>query len=389
MSKNKDVELAKKGNEKQEGEKSETESDEEELDKDCKDDNVPLFVFLWTYKPWALYRDGHLIPLFITHSIIVCAVGVFLCNAGYSSVACSPQGLIGFIMGILALSKIQMYGNLKLSSEKMQQEINKMKALMAKYENENRALKETLVLLEEQSEELKNQRSNLERFQESLVVTTTDFEKGVREFKRERIELNKSYDDIGRIVDSLQDKEVDLQKRCTILRRELKKLRAHNKAIAETYNNLVEEHECVRQTNDLLAEQSRKFESMREKFINQRDVLKDSMQGNLTGLQSMMENYEILFLQEIAHNAEFSDGKEGMTEDNFAEFLRRIPRNMPVDEDRLLALFEEHANEDYVCDHEAIQHIIVQIVKANTGVPGPLTGDGDIDAKLESAKVDL
>jgi len=383
-SKDEDVELAKKGKEQTE---SESESEDESENEIAKDINVPLFVFLWTFKPWDMY--GHLIPLFITHGVIVSAFGVLACNAGFS-VLCSPIGLIAFLIGILGLIKIQMYGNLKLSSEQMQQEINKMKALMGKYEKQNKALKEMLVELEQQSEALREQSSKLQSFQETLDITTNDFEVGVRNFKRERIELDKIYGEIGKIVDSLQDKEGDLQKRCSILRRELKKLRAHNKAIAETYNNLVEEHECVRQTNDLLAEQSNKFESMREKFVNQRDVLKDSMQGNLSGLQSVMENYEILFLQEIAHNAEFFDGQPGMTEEKFGEFLRRIPRNMPVSEDKLIGLFRELSDEDFICDHEAIQHIIVQIVKANTGVSGPLTGEGeDIDAKLESAKVDL
>jgi len=292
-------------------------------------------------------------------------------------------------MGIMALAKIQMFGNLKISSERMQAELNKMKKLMGQYETENRCLKETLVKLEEQSTALNAQSNRLERFTDTLNITTNDFEMGVQEFRRERIELNKTFNQIHQIVATLEDKEVDLKNRCAVLRRELKKLRAHNQAIAVTYNNLVEEHEGVRQTNDQLAEQIKKFDAMRQKYIDQRDILKDSMDGNLLGLHSMMENYEIMFLQEIAHNAEFFDGKPGMTLDKFDEFLRRIPSNMQISEDHLMGLFEERSNHEGVCDHEAMHHIIIQIVKANAGQSAALTGEEVFDEKLDSAKVDL
>jgi len=371
-----DVELAKKDDKKNEEEES------EEEDEGPQEVHVPLFVFLWTYKPWQMY--GHLIPLFLTHAILICAAGVFMCNAGFGEVACTPNGLIGFIMGIMALLKIQMYGNLKLSSERMKEELNKMKVLIIdKYEKENRSLKEALVKLEEQSAVLDAQSSRLERFT-TLDLTTNDFENGVQEFRRERIELNKTFNEIHQIVETLEDKEVDLKNRCAILRRELKKLRAHNQAIAQTYNNLVEEHEGVRHTNDQLAEQIKKFDAVRQKFIDQRDNLKDSMNGNLSGLHSMMENYEIMFLQEIAHNAEFFDGQAGMTREKFDEFLRRIPSNMQISEDQLVTLFESLSDGNTVCDHEAMHHIIIQIVKANAGL-----SDGVIDEKLDSAKVDL
>lgn len=377
-----DVELAKKDDKKNDEEESDSEEDGTH-----QEGHVPLLVFLWTFKPWDLY--GHLIPLFLTHAIIICSAGVFMCQAGFGAIACTANGLTGFIMGIMALLKIQMYGNLKLSSERMQQELNKMKALMGQYETENRVLKETLVKLEEQSVALNAQSNRLERFTNTLDLSTTDFENGVQDFRRERLELNKTFNEINKIVETLTQKEVNLQDRCAILRRELKKLRAHNKIIAKTYNNLVEEHEGVRQTNDQLAEQIKKFDIMRQRFIDQRDVLKDSMDGNLTGLHSMMENYEIMFLQEIAHNTEFLDGKAGMTGEKFDEFLQRIPSNMQIPEDKLITLFEELANEDNVCDHEAMHHIIIQIVKANTGISGPLTVEGNIEAKLDSAKVDL
>jgi len=378
-----DIELASKGDQKND----EVTDSEDEEDMSHKEVSVPFFVFLWTFKPWEMY--GHLIPLFITHMIIVNAAGVFMCNAGYETITCSPVGLIGFLIGIMGLMKIQMYGDLRITSERMERELNKMKKLMLDYEKENKLLKETLQKLEEQSKALKAESNRLDLFNDRLKITTDDFEDGVQEFRRERIELNRTFMEITEIVGTLEDKEVDLQNRCMMLKKELKKLRAHNHAIAKTYNNLVDEHEGVRQTNKKLAAQIKKFDLMEQNFIAQRNVLKDSMEGNITGLHSMIQNYEIMFLQEIAHNAEFLDGQPGMTPDKFDEFIRRLPANMRVSEDKLLQLFEELANEHSICDHEAINLIISEIVKANAGVPGHLTGEVDEDSKLESAKVDL
>jgi len=385
-----DVELAKTGDSKDEG--SDTEK-EEELDdgvgeRKKRDLNVPLFVFLWTYKPWHMW--GHLIPLFLTHACIISACGVFACNYGMYELACSWLGLCGFVSCILACSKIQTYGSLKAASEQMEEELKRMKQLMNKYEDENQLLKETLKRLEEQSEALKEESNKLGKFTDNLKLTTEDFERGIIDFKREREQLATTFENIDNIVSSLSDKEADLQKRCTVLRNELKKLRAHNKAIAETYNNLVEEHEKVRNTNSRLAEQIERFENMNQKFIDQQDVLKDSMHGNVVGMKMMMQNYEILFLQEIAHNTEFVDGQAGMNMDKFEEFLRRIPANMQCPENRLIALFEELVDENGICDHEGMREIIKQIVKANTGVAGALAGIDEMDNSIEpSAVVDL
>merc|ERR1719245_1013658 len=102
----------------------------------------------------------------------------------------------------------------------------------------------------------------------------------------------------------------------------------------------------------------------------------------------MMDNYEIMFLQEIAHNAEFTDREPGMTLDKFKDFVRRIPSSMGVSESKLLQLFEELANEEDKCDHEAINHIISEIIKVNVRVPGHLNAEVDgEDSRLESAKV--
>jgi len=377
-----DVELASTGDR-----KNDEVSDSEDEQDDSKDKSVPFFVFLWTHKPTDLY--GHLIPLFITHTIVICAVGVFMCNSGYGAIACSPVGLVGFLIGVMGLAKIQMYGDLKRTSERMQEELNKMKALMGKYETENKKLKDTLKELEAQSDALKAESKKLEMFNDKLKESTVDFEDGVQQFRRERMELNETFMAISDIVSTLEDKEVNLQNRCTLLKKELKKLRAHNHAIAKTYNNLVEEHEGVRQTNRKLATQIKKFEQMRQKFIDQRDVLKDSMKGNLNGLHSMMDNYEVMFLQEIAHNAEFIDGEPGMTLEKFKDFIRRIPSSMGVTEDKLLQLFDELKDINERCDHESVNHIISEIIKVNVRVPGHLNGDTDKESQLESAKVDL
>merc|ERR1719317_452536 len=257
--------------------------------------------------------------------VFFCAFGVLLCNYGYSSSVCTPIGLVGFVSILMGMSKIQSFGWISKRAKVLEEEHEKLRTLMGKYESENKALKDMLQRLEEQSEALKEESNKLSKFNAQLNETTDDYEAHVRDFRRERLKLAETFDDIERIVDTLDDKEGELQKRCTVLRRELKKLRGHNKAIAETYNNLVEEHQNVRETNELMAEQIKKFEEMRKVFIDQRDNLKSSMQGNLKGLEAMMENYEILYLQQIAHNTEFLDGQEGMTPEKFTEFIRRIP----------------------------------------------------------------
>jgi len=386
-----DVELAnKKGNDENTDDNAET---SEELDvgvgeRKKREIHVKLLVFLWSYAPWNMW--GHLVVLFLTHAAIVSAGGVFACNYGMEELACSWLGLIGFVSCILACSKIQSYGSLKAASEQMEAELKSMKKLMSKYEEENSLLKETLQRLEEQSKVLKEESGKLEAFTKNLKLTTEDFELGIRKFKKERKNLAETFENIDKIVHSLNDKEVDLQKRCSVLCNELKKLRAHNKAIARTYNNLVEEHEKVNNTNARLAEQIERFESMNQKFVDQQDVLKDSMHGNVLGLKMMMQNYEILFLQEIAHNAEFMDGQRGMTVEKFEEFLRRIPANIQFSESRLLALFEDLLDDDGFCDHEGMREIIKQIVKSNTGVPGALAGLNEMTASIEpSALVDL
>lgn len=386
-----DVEMAsKKLDDENQGEGSEG---EEKLDvgvakRKKRQIHTPLFVFLWTYLPWQMY--GHLIPLFLTHACIVCAAGVFACNYGMEELACSWLGLTGFVSCILACSKIQTYGSLKAASEQMEEELNSMKSLMEKYEQENTLLKETLQKLEEQSKALREESGKLEAFTDTLKLTTENFELGIKKFKLERKNLAKTFENIDKIVDSLNNKEEDLQKRCARLCSELKKLRAHNKAIARTYNNLVEEHEKVNNTNARLAEQIERFESMNQKFVDQQDVLKDSMHGNVLGLKMMMQNYEILFLQEIAHNAEFMDGRKGMTHEKFEEFLRRIPANIQFQESRLIGLFEDLVNDDGICDHNGMREIIKQIVKVNSGVPGALAGEDEVEASMEaSAVVDL
>jgi len=384
-----DVELAKKGEDGENEDENSSSSEEEVVVGDRKkhEKHVPLFVFLWTYKPWHMW--GHLVPLFLTHACIVSALGVFACNYGMYELACSWLGLCGFVSCILACSKIQDLGALKDASEQMEEELQRMKKLMEKYDKENKLLKETLQKLEEQSKALKEESGKLEAFTTKLRLTTTDFEIGIQKFKKERKQLAETFHNIDQIVESLNDKEINLQKRCAILCNELKKLRAHNKAIAATYSNLIEEHAKVNNTNARLTEQIERFEDMNQKFVDQQDVLKDSMHGNVIGLQSMMQNYEILFLQEIAHNAEFSDGQRGMTMLKFEEFLRRIPGNMQAPESRLIALFNELA-ENGICDHEAMREIITQIVKANTGVEGALAGVNEFDASVEpSAVVDL
>jgi len=370
-----------KGDEPEEEEES---SSEELIDREI---DVPMFVFLWTYKPWHLF--GHLIPFFLTHSCLFCAFGVLLCNYGYAESCCTWIGLCGFVSCILGMSKIQTFSFLLGESEILKDELTKMRKLMAKFENENQALKETLVKLEEQSEALKEQSGKLERFNTDLNLTTEYYETHVREFKRERLELAQTFFEIEQIVETLTEKEGNLQQRCTILKKELKKLRAHNKAIAETYNNLVEEHENVQLTNKRMGEQIKKFQEMRQNFIDQRNVLKDSMRGNLSGLNSMMENYEILYLQEIAHNTEFLDGRAGMTAEKFEEFIRRIPANMQVDEDKLISLFEELGNEDFICNHEQMRRIVVEIVKANSGMGGRLAAGGGQSQEEKVAIVDL
>jgi len=387
-----DVEMGNKKVDKKEGE-GEGKEDAEKIDtgvapRKKRQIHTPLFVFLWTYLPWHMW--GHLVPLFLTHACIVCAGGVFACNYGMEELACSWIGLCGFVSCILGCSKIQTYGSLKAASEQMEEELNSMKFLMDKYEEENSLLKETLQKLEKQSKELREESGKLEAFTQNLKVTTEDFELGIRRFKKERKNLAETFENIDKIVDSLNNKEVDLQKRCAVLCGELKKLRAHNKAIAKTYNNLVEEHEKVNNTNARLGHQIELFDEMNKKFVDQQDVLKDSMHSNVLGLKMMMQNYEILFLQEIAHNAEFMDGEKGMTQEKFMEFLRRIPANIQFEESRLLALFNELVNEEQICDHKGMREIIKQIVNKNTGVPGALADLDEIEATIEaSAVVDL
>jgi len=389
MTRTGDVELANNNpeDEKKEDGKEEDSDDLGIGERKPHETHAPFFVFVWTYKPWHMW--GHLTPLFLTHAGIACALGVFACNYGMYELACSWLGLLGFVSCIMACSKIQSYASLKGAAEQMEEELDRMKKLMEKYEHENNMLKLTLQALEAQSQTLKEESGKLEAFTKNLKLTTADFEHGIQQFKRERKHLAETFENIDQIVKSLNDKESDLQARCATLCTELKKLRAHNKAMAAMYNNLVEEHEKVNNTNARLAEQIERFENMNQKFVDQQDVLKDSMHGNVVGLKMMMQNYEILFLQEIAHNAEFMDGMEGMTRDKFDEFLRRIPANMQCHESRLIALFEELAV-DGICDHGGMREIILQIVKANTGVSGALADLAEIEGSVEpSAVVDL
>jgi DNA repair exonuclease SbcCD ATPase subunit len=385
-----DIELANKGKEGENKDDNDQSGEEEVKVAERKKyrKHVPLFVFLWTYKPWDMLH--HLVPLFLTHACIVSALGVFACNYGMEELACSWLGLCGFVSCILACSRLQSYGSLQQSTEQMEEELKRMRTLMGQYEKENELLKETLQKLEKQSIALKEESGKLESFTDKLKLTTTEFEQGIKKFKNERKQLAETFNNIDKIVESLSDKESNLQKRCATLCNELKKLRAHNKAIAQTYSNLIAEHEKVNNTNDRLREQIERFEDMNQKFVDQQDVLKDSMHGNVMGLQVMMQNYEILFLQEIAHNAEFMDGQPGMTMDKFEEFLRRIPGNMQCPEDRLIALFQE-LEQDGICDHGAMREIIKQIVKANTGVEGALAGLDELDLTTAeaSAVVDL
>merc|ERR1719233_759596 len=107
--------------------------------------HAPFFVFVWTSKPWHMW--GHLTPLFLTHAGIACALGVFACNYGMYELACSWLGLLGFVSCIMACSKIQSYASLKGAAEQMEEELDRMKKLMSRYENENEMLKETLQAL--------------------------------------------------------------------------------------------------------------------------------------------------------------------------------------------------------------------------------------------------
>jgi len=363
--------------------KEEEESNDEVLDRDV---DVPMFVFLWTYPPWRIHRN--FVPFFLTHACLFCAFGVLLCNYGYALDCCTWIGLCGFVSCILGMSKIQTFSHIIGESEILKDELIKMKKLMAKFENENQVLKDTLVKLEEQSEALKEESTKLSRFNTELNISTIEYEAHVREFRRERLELSQTFEKIDEIVKELGVKEGDVQKRCTILKKELKKLRAHNKAIAETYNNLVDEHQNVQKTNERMANQIKKFQEMRQAFIDQRDILKNSMRGNLSGLNSMMENYEILYLQEVAHNTEFLDGQPGMTVEKFDEFIRRIPANINVSNDFLISLFEELSDDNFVCDHEAMRRIVVEIVKANTGF-GRVSGGDEQQPDEKSSVVDL
>jgi len=378
----KDIELANKGGDDDDDKVEKPDEDEEESsDEDLLDQDfdVPMFVFLWTYKPWHIF--SHFVPFFLTHTCMFCAFGVLLCNYGYAGQVCTWIGLCGFVSCILGMSKIQTFSRVMGESEKLKEELTKMKKLMQKFQDENDILKETLVKLEEQSEALKEESSKLSRFNKELNINTDEYEKHVRDFRRERLDLAETFEHIDDIVKTLSHKEVDMQKRCTILKKELKKLRAHNKAILETYKLLAEEHKTVRKTNDVMAQQIKKFQEMRLTFIDQRDVLRRSMYGNLTGLNSTIDTYEILYLQEIAHNTEFLDGSPGMTWAKFEEFIRRIPANINVSRDKLEELFDLLMDENEVCDHEAMRTIVVEIVKKNANMPSRLDDDKKVPTK--------
>jgi len=385
--------MAKKEDGMETGDESEIENPEEDaFDKfytrKSSNKSTPFFVFLWSYLPWHMW--GHLSAFFLTHACIACALGVFACNYGMEELVCSWLGLCGFASCIVGCSNIQEYGQMKDAAERMEAELQSMRLLMEKYELENDLLKETMVQLEEQSEALQAESKKLEMFTENLKNTTTEFETNIRCFKRERLQLAATFENIDKIVNSLSDKEADLQKRTIALQRELKKLRTHNKTIAGIYDEIVLEHQKVKDTNARMAEQIEMFENINKKCIDQQDVLKKTLHGNTEGMKTMMQNYEILFMQEIAHSAEFVDGQAGMTIEKFEEFVKRIPSNIQYPEDRLISLFEEKCDENGICNNEAMHLIITQLVKAKAGVPGALLSSDEIVGSVEpSAMVDL
>jgi len=383
------VELAKKVDE--DGNEIEDEEDDafdEFYTRKSSHKEAPFFVFLWSQSPFHLWP--RIVPFFLTHACIACSIGVFACNYGMQELVCSWLGLIGFVSCIVACSKIQEYAQMKDAAERMEAELKSMKLLMDKYENENDLLRDTLKKLEEQSEALQEESRKLEKFTESLKETTDKFETGIIYFKRERKNLAETFKNIDTIVSSLDAKEANLQQRCAALQIELENLRKQNTSIGDTFDNLVLEHDKLQKTNDRMAEQIEKFEEINQRCIDQQDVLKNTLHGNAVGMKTMMQNYEILFLQEVAHTAEFSDGQPGMTIEKFEEFSRRIPSNMQYPEDRLMNLFEEKVDENGVCNHEAMTQIITQIVKANAGEAGALLGSDEIEQSMEpSAVVDL
>merc|ERR1711890_2786 len=115
--------------------------------------------------------------------------------------------------------------------------------------------------------------------------------------------------------------------------------------------------------NEKLTRIRDKMKEQLEGFDQIKEMLLKAIQENMRKMDEKMKMMDRSLLEKIVAEIEFMDNNEGLSQKEFATFLRRVPANMKKKFDKVQADFKKYdTNEDGILSYEELTQLFDQVM---------------------------
>jgi len=296
---------------------------------------------------------------------------------------------------------------------KLEGEVNKMGELNKEYEANNKKLEENVNKLEgevnKMTEENNKFQENNKKLEEQVGNLTGEVTKMTEEnnkFAANNEKLEGEVNKMGEENNKLEANNKDLSDQIARLKAEIDRMAEENKKFAENNENLKKEVDRITGENNKFAEnnkvlqeqnnvfienntkltstvnqleaQANKFKEIYEKLLKENEKLariRDGLQEQLEGFQKLQEMIftqlnekmramDRSLLEKVAADIEMMDDDQGLSRDEFARFMKRVPTHL---KDKFVKIADDFKkfdqNKDNVIDSDEFGAMLDQVMK--------------------------
>lgn len=188
------------------------------------------------------------------------------------------------------------------------------------------SMKDQIEFLKMLRKELQKDTDKLQGQVLDLSSETAELEENVKDLKDQGDLLRESVDETDRLNDELRETQSQLESANTELKGSVQGLSEQNDKLEATLEKMTAQY-------DLLEEEMKKFDELRETLSsmsadaseNMAEMIQQTM-SKFDDMDRLLHDNEVVLLQQLAADVEFLDDSEGMSENEYKRFYRRLPK---------------------------------------------------------------
>lgn len=226
-----------------------------------------------------------------------------------------------------------------------------------KLENEINRLSEELSKLSEENNKFAENNEALKAQVSLLNVEVTKLSGENEKFSNNNQKFNALVKFMAGENHIFEENNKKLQAEIEKLQVEVERMTQENNRFAENNRNLQQQVNKFKEVHEKLKEENEKLAAVRDSFEQLQKMIFDQMQQNMKAMDRSL-------LEKIAADIEMLDKNQGLSQDEFNKFLKRVPTHLRGDF-KQVAFDKFDENQDSVIDSDEFGAMLDEVMKKN------------------------